>query len=186
MKEDRDRTSIAVMWHMHQPLYRNLSKAEPKDAYRFPWVRLHAIRDYFSMALLAASVPDLHLTINVTPCLLWQIEDYVERGATDCALTLSAIPANELSAAEQQELLSTFFDADLHNEILIHERYAELLNLRSRGESFTTQDLRDLQMWFNLAWFGDEFRTRDVRLPGGHIETVDNPFGTKNRVLNVD
>lgn len=27
MKEDRDRTSTAVMWHMHQPLYRNLSKA---------------------------------------------------------------------------------------------------------------------------------------------------------------
>jgi alpha-amylase/alpha-mannosidase (GH57 family) len=170
--ESQARTSVALLWHMHQPLYRDLSRPDARDAYRFPWVRLHAIRDYFPMALRAATIPDLHFTINVTPCLLWQIEDYVERSATDRALTLSAIPAEALNSEEREELISTFFDADLHNEILIHERYGELLNLRSKGKSFRPQDIRDLQMWFNLAWFADEFRSGDVTLPDGHVVSV--------------
>jgi alpha-amylase/alpha-mannosidase (GH57 family) len=176
----QDKTSVALMWHMHQPLYRDLSQHDGQGAYRFPWVRLHAIRDYFSMALLAAGIPDLHLTINVTPCLLWQIEDYVERGATDRALMLSAMPAEALNGEQHDELISTFFDADWHNEILIHERYGELLSLRSSGASFSAQDIRDLQMWFNLAWFGDEFRSGDVPLPGGHIVSVHR-FVTQQR-----
>ena len=167
-----DKTSIALMWHMHQPLYRDMSQTGSPAVYRFPWVRLHAVRDYFSMALLAASVPGLHLTINVTPGLLWQIEDYVERGAMDRSLVLSTTPAESMNAAEREELMSTFFDADLHNEILIHERYGELLNLRSQGASFSLQDIRDLQMWFNLAWFGDEFRAGDITLPGGRVVSV--------------
>lgn len=170
--EGQDKTGIALMWHMHQPLYRDLSQVRSAAEYRFPWVRLHAVRDYFSMALLAASVPDLHLTINLTPCLLWQIEDYANRSAIDRALLLSLKPAESLDSGEREELLSTFFDADLHNEILIHERYSELLNLRSQGGRFTTQDIRDLQMWFNLAWFGDEFRSSDITLPDGHRVSV--------------
>ena len=50
-------------------------------------MRLHSLRDYYSMAALVAQYPGIHLTINLTPILLWQIEDYAARGATD---TLSA------------------------------------------------------------------------------------------------
>jgi len=182
----QDKTSIALMWHMHQPLYRDLSQPNPRGAYRFPWVRLHAIRDYFSMALLAASVADLRLTINVTPCLLWQIEDYVERGATDRALELSRTPADALNFAEREELISTFFDADWHNEILVHERYAELLNLRSKGGSFSAQDIRDLQMWFNLAWFGDEFRNGDILLPDGHVVSMQRYVNQQRGFSDAD
>ena len=179
-------TSVALVWHMHQPLYRDLSQVYPPALYRFPWVRLHAIRDYFSMALIAASVPDLHLTINVTPCLLWQIEDYVDRSAVDRALLLSLKPAESLDSGEREELMSTFFDADLHNEILIHERYSELLNLRSQGGRFTTQDIRDLQMWFNLAWFGDEFRSSDITLPDGHRVSVHRYVAQQRDFLEAD
>lgn len=39
-------------------------------------------QNYYSMASIVTSYPKVHLTINVTPCLLWQIEGYTERGST--------------------------------------------------------------------------------------------------------
>ncbi|MGH8064277.1 MAG: hypothetical protein ACRERE_03370 [Candidatus Entotheonellia bacterium] len=47
---------LALLWHHHQPLYRDVA-APPDGAYRFPWVRLHALRDYFGMAYLLAQYP---------------------------------------------------------------------------------------------------------------------------------
>jgi hypothetical protein len=44
---------LALLWDQHQPLYRNLA-APPMGGYRFPWARLHALRDYFGMAHLAS------------------------------------------------------------------------------------------------------------------------------------
>ena len=38
---------------------------------------------------------------------------------------------------------------------------------RRDGRRFSTQDVRDLQMWFNLAWFGKEFREGEVELATG-------------------
>jgi len=149
---------------MHQPLYRDLSRTDPKGAYLAPWVRLHALRDYYSMAALVGEFPDVHLTINLVPVLLWQIEDYLERGATDTALELTLKPAEALSADERETLLSTFFAADWHHQIYPHPRYRALFEQRARGDAFTTQDLRDLRMWFNLVWFGLEFRTTEVLL----------------------
>jgi alpha-amylase/alpha-mannosidase (GH57 family) len=66
--------------------------------------------------------------------------------------------------------LSTFFDADWHRQIYVHPRYRELLEQRATGGRFSRQDIRDVQMWFNLAWFGHEFRTGEVGLTTG--ETV--------------
>ena len=37
-------------------------------------------------------------------------------------------------------------------------RYKELFIQRREGRPFAAQDVRDLQMWSNLAWFGQEFR----------------------------
>jgi alpha-amylase/alpha-mannosidase (GH57 family) len=68
---------------MHQPPCRDLSRADPKGAYLVPWVRLHALRDYYSMAAFVKEFPAVHLTINLVPALLWQIEDYTEQGADE-------------------------------------------------------------------------------------------------------
>ena len=163
---------LALCWHQHQPLYKDLAAPEPRGSYTQPWVRLHATRDYYSMAALVAEHPRLHLTINITPVLLWQIEDYVERGATDRAMELTRTPAESLSDADRDELLQTFFDADWHNQIFPHPRYKELFTKRQEGQSLSPQDLRDLQMWFNLAWFGKEFRDGAVRLVTGETASV--------------
>ena len=163
---------LAILWHQHQPIYKNTTHSTPAGSYLQPWVRLHAIRDYYSMAALVAEHPDLHLTINVTPSLWWQIEDYLERSATDRAFDLTLKPADTLTSVEREHILSNFFDAHWHNQIFPYPRYYELFVQRREGKQFSIQDLRDLQMWFNLAWFGQEFRTGAVRLATGEVASV--------------
>ena len=160
---------IAWLWHQHQPLYRDPATPSPTGSYRAPWVRLHALRDYYSMPALAAR-HDVHVTFNLTPVLLRQLDDYLH-GATDVALDLTRTPVESLSRTQIDDVLSTFFDADWHNQIFVHPRYRQLLEQRMAGARFSRQDVRDLQMWANLAWFGHEFRLAPVHLITG--ETVD-------------
>lgn len=167
--------NLALLWHHHQPFYKDPSWDGQPGSYLRPWVRLHAIRDYYSMAALLVPHPGIHLTINLTPSLLWQIDDYTERGATDRALELTRLPVEALTPDQREEILSTFFEADWHHQIFPHHRYRELFEQRSNGGSFSDQDIRDLQMWFNLAWFGREFHRREITLTTG--DTVDiRPF----------
>ncbi len=164
--------SLTLLWHQHQPLYKDPAHPTPKGSYLEPWVRLHALRDYYSMAALVAEHPGVHLTINLTPALLWQIEDYTERGATDQCLELTRTPVSSLDWDQRDDILSSFFDADWHHQIFPHPRYKELFEQRSDGYSFSEQDLRDLQMWFNLAWFGREFRNGEIELITGEEVSV--------------
>jgi alpha-amylase/alpha-mannosidase (GH57 family) len=69
---------LAILWHQHQPMYRDCTSSVAKNSFMLPWVRLHCIRDYYSVAALLTSHPNVHLTINLTPVLLRQIENYVE------------------------------------------------------------------------------------------------------------
>ncbi|HXE57024.1 MAG TPA: glycoside hydrolase family 57 protein, partial [Gemmatimonadales bacterium] len=165
------RLYLAILWHHHQPLYRDLARHDPRGSLSLPWARLHALRDYAPMALRLARHPDLHATVNLTPSLLQQIQAYLD-GATDRALELTLRPAEELTPTERREILATFFDAPTHTGILPHPRYRELLERRHARRPFRPRELRDLQMWFNLAWFGTEFRHDDVALPTGESASV--------------
>lgn len=176
---------LALLWHHHQPLYRDASLPSPRGSYLQSAVRRHALRDYYSMAALVAGHPRVRLTINLTPSLLSQIEDYLDGGATDRALELTRIPAETLAPDERAEILRTFFDAHRENQVLPHPRYAELLARANAGEPFGVQDLRDLQMWFNLAWFAKEFREGEVRLVTGAVVSV-RPFVERGRDFTVD
>jgi alpha-amylase/alpha-mannosidase (GH57 family) len=168
----RPKIHLTILWHQHQPMYKNLVAKQQRGAYRFPWVRLHALRDYYAMAALLERYPQVHLTINLTPVLLMQLEDYAERGVTDRALDLTLAPAQQLSAVQREELLETFFEADWHTQIYPWPRYRELFEQRLNGKTFTPEDLTDLQMWFNLVWFAPEFQEGDVQLPDGSVISV--------------
>lgn len=158
---------LALMWHMHQPAY-----ACDGESYAMPWVRLHALRDYYTMAALVAEQPQLRVTFNLTPILLAQLDAYARGTATDRALELLRTEAAALSGADRAELLGTFFDASWHQQIFIHERYRELFDMRATGQAFTLQDLRDLQVWFHLAWFSAPFRDGVVELATGERASV--------------
>ena len=162
---------VALVWHQHQPLYRTTLAPTP-GGFALPWVRLHALRDYYGMAALAAEHPAVPVTINLTPVLLDQLEDYAARRGTDRALELTLRPAERLTAGERVEIAATFFDADWHRQLFVHPRYHELFQMRLAGEHLSAQDVRDLQMWFSLAWFASEFRVGDVRLVTGDTASV--------------
>src|ERR1051326_6091912 len=148
--------ALAFVWHQHQPYYPDdVAGTNP-----MPWVRLHGVKDYFGMAALLREFPEVRCTINLTPCLLKQIVDYTNHGATDEFLRADRIPAADLSATEAEYLVNTHFLAHQQHMIGPHPRYAELLQRRGVGAScdakalhrFDAADLRDLQVWFNLIW----------------------------------
>ncbi|CAN5750922.1 hypothetical protein BH09VER1_BH09VER1_12100 [soil metagenome] len=163
---------VALLWHQHQPMYRDFAQPATKGSFAQPWVRLHAIRDYYSMAAMLADHPGIHLTINLTPVLLRQIEAYIEEGCTDRALDLTLTPTGKLTAGDREFIATQFFDADWHHEIYPHARYKELLEKRGRGLPLSDADITDLRMWFNLAWFGPEFQSGEVTLPDGTTASV--------------
>ena len=156
---------LAILWHQHQPMYRDFEPSAAKGSFILPWVRLHCIRDYYSMAALLTCHPNVRLTINLTPVLLRQIEAYVEDGCTDRALDLTLTHTSKLTASDREYIATQFFDADWHHEIYPHARYKELLEKRGRGRPLNDADITDLRMWFNLAWFGPEFQLGEVFLP---------------------
>ena len=44
---------LALLWHMHQPYYEDLATGE----HILPWVRLHAIKDYWGMVAMLEEFP---------------------------------------------------------------------------------------------------------------------------------
>ena len=64
---------VVILWHQHQPFYKDLATGE----YRLPWVRLHALKDYYGMVKLLEEFPGVHQTFNLVPSLITQIQDHV-------------------------------------------------------------------------------------------------------------
>jgi alpha-amylase/alpha-mannosidase (GH57 family) len=155
---------VVFLWHMHQPFYKDLVTGE----YRLPWTRLHALKDYYGMVKLLEEFPNVHQTFNLVPSLIAQIEDYVAGTARDPFLEVAAKPAAELALAERRFALQYLFQANPMHMIGRYPRYRELFHqFRSMGEnveravgSFRPQDLADLQVLSQLAWF-DEFFLED-------------------------
>jgi alpha-amylase/alpha-mannosidase (GH57 family) len=151
---------VIVLWHQHQPFYKDLVTGQ----YRLPWVRLHALKDYYGMVKLLDEFPDIHQTFNLVPSLISQIQDYVAGTAQDPFLQVAAKPAKDLSPDERRFALQYLFQANPVNMIGRYPRYLELWErFRATGDSperaekyFQPQDFTDLQVLSQIAWF-DEF-----------------------------
>jgi len=151
---------VVVLWHQHQPYYKDLVTGE----YRLPWVRLHALKDYYGMVKLLEEFPDVHQTFNLVPSLISQIQDYESGAAYDPFLTVASRPAKDLTQTERRFALQYLFQANPAHLIGRYPRYAELWErFQSAGSApekaekfFQPQDFTDLQVLSQLAWF-DEF-----------------------------
>lgn len=156
---------VAILWHMHQPLY----KDPLAGSYRLPWVRMHALKDYYGMVKLTEEFPQLRLTFNLVPSLIDQIQDYADGHARDPFLEMARTPAEQLDDQGRRFLLRYFFQANHQTMIGRFARYRDLLQkFRSHHfdpdrafRSFTIADLRDLQVLSQLVWFDEYFLTRD-------------------------
>ncbi|MCU1307914.1 MAG: glycoside hydrolase, family 57, partial [Acidobacteriaceae bacterium] len=151
---------ILFLWHMHQPFYKDLVTGE----YRLPWVRLHALKDYYGMVKLLDEFPSVHQTFNLVPSLIAQIEDYVAGTARDPFLDVASKPADALSPDDRRFALRYLFQANVDNLIDRYPRYKELHEQFAASDfdpakaepNFSQQDIADLQVLSQVAWF-DEF-----------------------------
>ncbi len=157
--------AVAILWHQHQPFYKNGA-----DIYQMPWVRFHSTKDYLDMMLVLQEFPKIKQNVNLVPSLLYQILDYANNGARDNIWKLTETPAAELTADDKKSILSDFFLANVNNMIKPYPKYYEMYlkfkwhlknqPIERRIEAFSVQDFLDLQVWYNLTWIGVESRKR--------------------------
>jgi alpha-amylase/alpha-mannosidase (GH57 family) len=163
-------TRVALLWHMHQPFYQDLVTGE----HILPWVRLHAIKDYWGMAALLKEFPRVRLTFNLVPSLLVQVEAFARDDARDRHLEIGLKPADRLSDDERAFCVEQFFHAHRPRMIDPFPRYAELLarrgtngsglSARAQAGQFSVDDVRDLQVWHKLVWIDAEYFANDPHI----------------------
>ena len=184
---DDRRLDLVFLWHMHQPDYRDAFSGQPL----LPWVRLHGTRGYLDMAAMLWRFPEVKATVNFVPVLLDQLEAVVTGGERDLYWHLTLKPAAELSEADARFVLAHFFSVNHESCIRPRQRYWSLLQkrgtdlpFRAPGE-FTEQELRDIQVLFNLTWFG--FAARELLPELEALEAKGRNFteDDKRRVLEL-
>lgn len=146
--------NLALIYHMHQPYYKNLLTAESS----LPWVRLHGVKDYLDMVQILEKFPQMKLTFNVVPSLFEQIEDYNHSRLKDKYLQLSQKPADQLTKIDKEFILQNFFSINPEKVISFSPRYYQLYYKRRTGQEFNLADYLDLQVCFNLYWIDPTFR----------------------------
>src|SRR5689334_210220 len=167
---------VAFIWHMHQPYY----KDDLTSTYLLPWVRLRSAKDYYKMPALLDNYPKVRATFNLVPSLLAQIEDYGKEESVDLFLNLSQRPATDLTPEERDFILKWMRESPRALRVQQSPRYLELAS-RSLDAQFTTGDIRDLQVWFNLAWCDPVWVEQDPGL--AELKRKDRDFSEDDKTI---
>jgi starch synthase len=171
---------LALVWHMHQPYY----KDDLTNTYLLPWVRLHAVKDYHKMAALLDGYPRVKQTFNLVPSLLAQVDEYSRGEATDLFLNLCRRPAEELSQEERNFLIRWLRESPTALRVQQSPRYLELAGREADAAAFDVDDIRDLQVWSNLAWCDPAWVDRDRRLSA--LKIKDHDFTEADKAILFD
>ena len=159
---------ILFLWHMHQPSYLDPLTNEMV----LPWVRLHGVRGYYDIPFMARKFPEIRQTVNLVPVLLDQIQALADGSVVDSYQGLSLKPASDLDLADRIFMAKNFFSCAFETMVKPYPRYLFLWQkIQSRQpvsdsdyqkvvSDMNVQDFLDLQMWFNLTWFGYGARDR--------------------------
>jgi alpha-amylase/alpha-mannosidase (GH57 family) len=156
------RVNLVILWHMHQPQYRDPSTG----SYLLPWTRLHALKDYWGMVKILEEFPGVHATFNVVPSLAAQIEEYASGKFKEPWFDIAFAHAGSLSPEQKREALVRAFQLN-DNLLLRWPRFQELRSQVLSGGSeacvahFALQDWRDLQLLSQLAWMDEEYLAKD-------------------------
>ena len=164
---------VVLCWHMHQPWYRLDGR------FVRPWVYLHALKDYADMAAHLELQPKARAVVNFSPVLLDQLALYtsaLRRHLADGApiedplldaLTDAPLPeAPEARAA----LVRACLAVDETHVLGRFEPFRRLVEAvralpeAEHGRYLSDSFLRDLLVWFHLAWFGEHARRTDPRV----------------------
>jgi alpha-amylase/alpha-mannosidase (GH57 family) len=166
------RLPVILLWHMHQPQYRDALTGQ----YALPWTYLHAIKDYTDMAAHLESNHGARAVVNFTPLLIEQIDELARRIAAhlkendplpDPVLALLGPAPVPAEPPVRLELLRACLKAQRRQMI---ERFGPYLELATIAETLATpervtyasdQFIHDLAVWYHLAWLGETVRRTD-------------------------
>lgn len=157
---------VALLWHMHQPYYLDPVTGESV----LPWVRLHALKDYWGMVRLVETTPGMRCTFNLVPSLVEQVEAYAAERTWDRQLILGLREPATLDSGEVAWFVREGFHAHPPAMIEPYPRYAELWRQAMDGRAFEAQALRDLQVWQKLAWVDPDIAAADPRVRALHAK----------------
>src|SRR5579863_1319985 len=172
MSSSAPRLPVILLWHMHQPHYRDALTGR----YTLPWTYLHAIKDYTDMAAHLESNAEARAVVNFTPVLIEQLEDIARRigehlaggsALPDPILALLGPEPVPVEAPLRLELLRGCLRAQRKQMI---ERFGPYLELATIAETLGTTErvgyasdqlIHDLAVWYHLAWLGETVRRTD-------------------------
>jgi alpha-amylase/alpha-mannosidase (GH57 family) len=153
-----------LLLHMHQPFYKDLAEGTTS----MPWVRLHTLKDYYGMVAILRDFPSIPVPFNLVPSLVVQLEDYASGAAHEQAYEIAFKPVEELTAEERESLLRVAFRVNRENLLNRYPRFRELHVKAEAADPpsaaahlFASQDLRDLQVLSQLAWFDEIYLADD-------------------------
>ena len=182
-------TRLVFLWHMHQPYYRDANTGR----YLMPWVRLHALKGYYDIPL-AMEKFGVKGVINVVPSLIEQLVDYTENNVTDPWLEHSLMDPKDMKSEEKAFVIRNFFMLNwerlvkpsprYHKILSKRQRYEQKLNWAEMSKMFTDDEIFDLQVLFNLKWFGFMARERYPRL--AELDEKDRLFTEKDKADVLD
>ena len=173
MRTSAPRLPVVLLWHMHQPQYRDALSGQ----YVLPWTYLHAIKDYTDMAAHLEGNPAARAVVNFSPVLIEQVQEISQRvtehlrsGAPlpDPVLGLLGPDPVPTEPAARLELLRACLRAQRKQMI---ERFGPYLELATIAETLATLDrvnyasdqlIHDLAVWYHLAWLGETVRRSDA------------------------
>jgi alpha-amylase/alpha-mannosidase (GH57 family) len=168
-------TRVALLWHMHQPFYQDLRTGE----HVLPWVRLHALKDYWGMVALLREFPAVRLTFNLVPSMLVQLEAFARDQAHDRHLAnRTENPPTTLSAAERASAWRSSSRPRPQDDPS-YQRYAELLAQRADARAAVPRDVAshllhagspDLQVWHKLVWVDPLYLEHDAPRAGARSQ----------------
>ena len=172
---EAQRFPVVLLWHMHQPQYRDPFSG----AYILPWTYLHAIKDYVDMASHLEANPRARAVVNFTPVLVEQLEELAARVSAhlghgeplpDPVLALlSETPLPEAADA-RLALVQACLRAERTQLIDRYPPYAELAALaeaqgaHEAARYASDPYLRDLAVWYHIAWLGETVKRADARV----------------------
>jgi alpha-amylase/alpha-mannosidase (GH57 family) len=147
---------------MHQPQYRDPATGR----YLLPWTRLHALKDYWGMVKILEEFPGVHVTFNMVPSLVEQVEEYASGQFSEPWFDTVLFRADSLSEEQKVSLLESGFHVN-ENCLQRWPRYGDLASqARAAGAEaciarWGLSDWRDLQLLSQLAWMDEEYLAKD-------------------------
>ncbi len=158
-----NKINLAFLWHMHQPNYVDPIKKE----FIMPWVRLHAMQDYLDIPSAILKPENAKTNINFVPSLLEQLEFYIDKKYSDSYLMVVEKDVKVLTDLEKNFIVDKLFNINIEKVVLKSTRYKELFQKKEDllitkkdniGLEFFEQEIRDLQVHFQLGWSGTKLK----------------------------